>query len=327
MPKAKDLNTKEKTNLKEADWVTTADGTLTCFHQETGELYHNLAGALTEAKTNYVLPCGWHKHWQEQHQQSKTTLVVMDVCFGLGYNTWAFLLNVLHKVQTEAIDESLTIALYCFENDLGILKKIPAVFKNKNLEDLKSILPMLEHNIYYQTQSSPTQFTTTLIDKVQILWHFYIEDFRHSLVDICTKNIEADFIFHDAFAPDKVPMLWTIDIFGLYKQLLTPRTGKLLTYSAAGSVRGALNELGFKLYRTPELGKKKGGTLATISVESAKDLDNKNNYYFPLTSAEITHYTSRSGVPYRDEECKLSLKELRARRLSEQETYHPRGFI
>lgn len=74
--------------------VITGDGSITYRNAETGELYHNSAGAYTEAMTTYVRPsCAVERMRQNRE------IRVLDVCFGFGYNSWALIETLLNEVE------------------------------------------------------------------------------------------------------------------------------------------------------------------------------------------------------------------------------------
>lgn len=124
--------------------IPTADGSLTCFHPESGELYHNKAGAYTEARENYVLPSGAVNTLALTGQ-----LRLLDVCYGLGYNTWV-LINELLKDPPE----EFSIAVTAIERNEETLAFLPHVFQFPAFDILKSKTAPLEHNTYYRTLES-----------------------------------------------------------------------------------------------------------------------------------------------------------------------------
>jgi tRNA U34 5-methylaminomethyl-2-thiouridine-forming methyltransferase MnmC len=65
-------------------------------------------------------------------------------------------------------------------------------------------------------------------------------------------NIENSFelVYFDAFGAGVQPELWTEDIFASMFKALKNR-GILVTYAAKGSVRRAMQEVGFKVERLP----------------------------------------------------------------------------
>ena len=74
-----------------------------------------------------------------------------------------------------------------------------------------------------------------------------------------------DFLFLDAFSPDKNPELWTFEFIASLKRLLNPR-GCLATYSSAYPFLGALHLNGFHIFESAPFGRKRGGTVASLSL-------------------------------------------------------------
>jgi hypothetical protein len=61
--------------------TATQDGSMTFWNPEFNEHYHSPVGALSEAEAKYILPGGL------QNRLGQGDVRVLDVCFGLGYNT------------------------------------------------------------------------------------------------------------------------------------------------------------------------------------------------------------------------------------------------
>jgi tRNA U34 5-methylaminomethyl-2-thiouridine-forming methyltransferase MnmC len=59
-----------------------------------------------------------------------------------------------------------------------------------------------------------------------------------------------DIVYFDAFGPRVQPELWTTPIFKCMYRAMRPK-GILVTYSAKGSVRRALQQIGFSVERLP----------------------------------------------------------------------------
>ncbi len=64
----------------------TADGSQTFYSERFGEWFHSRSGAYEEARTIYVEMTNLIERAQTQDQ-----ITVLDVCYGLGYNTAAAL--------------------------------------------------------------------------------------------------------------------------------------------------------------------------------------------------------------------------------------------
>ena len=121
-----------------------ADGSLSCFDPSTGELYHNRVGAYTEALSHYVQP-SQALHYLRQNPR----LSLLDVCFGLGYNTFTLWNEILKSDIPHFSIHTLGIEL-----DPNILSLIPHILASPCLHTLNSKMIPLEHNIYYQTQQT-----------------------------------------------------------------------------------------------------------------------------------------------------------------------------
>ena len=70
--------------------LRTADGSFSLHSARFGEAFHNSAGALNEARAKFALPAELKRFYN-------SSLAVLDVCVGLGYNT---------AVVLEAMQES-----------------------------------------------------------------------------------------------------------------------------------------------------------------------------------------------------------------------------
>jgi tRNA U34 5-methylaminomethyl-2-thiouridine-forming methyltransferase MnmC len=69
-------------------------------------------------------------------------------------------------------------------------------------------------------------------------------------------NTTFDLVYFDAFAPDCQPELWSREVFGRIFEAMNPG-GMLVTYSAKGTVKQAMRDVGFEVRRIPgALGKR-----------------------------------------------------------------------
>src|SRR5271154_6174665 len=81
--------------------ITTEDGSITCLDQESGELYHNKAGAYSEALHHYVQVCDLVDRVNRQ-----ASIAILDVCFGLGYNTFVFIDQLIEHIEKGDINQN-----------------------------------------------------------------------------------------------------------------------------------------------------------------------------------------------------------------------------
>lgn len=284
--------------------VATDDGSYSCYDAETGELQHNSIGAYTEALEHYCKPSGAVERLKETG-----SLRVLDACFGLGYNTWVLLDQIIRDPEVRG-----SLTLVCVEKDPAILATCPLILESPCFNALNFPTAPFEHNTYYQTQPSPHVFSTEVTGRVMIRMEIWCDDLR-TVVPSLFESGMYDFVFHDGFSPRKVPELWSVDLFREYHRLLKPDCGKLLTYSTANAVWGGLLDAGFTVYKTAPLGRKAGGTLALSSGDMTP-----GPLAMPLDSEECRKLEGKAGVPYRDPGMSLDRAEILQNRASEQET-------
>lgn len=274
--------------------IETEDGSLTLRDPGTGELFHNRAGALTEAVENYCKPSGAIELLKENGR-----LTVCDACFGLGYNTWALLTSL--ACEPDLSGAVKVIGLEISEEPLAFL---PRVLQDPRLTPVQNIF------------TSPPAFgrlTGRLTGSVSLDFFLIRSDLRAALPAMTT---DLDVVFHDPFSPRWVPELWTVDLFQHYYRLLEHLKGRLLTYSAAAAVRGGLLEAGFEVWRTPAVGGKSGGTLASVPGPGILP-----PCTIPLSDWERDKLLSGSGIPYRAPSLRESRGQVLQRREAEQKLH------
>lgn len=278
----------------------TEDGSLTLKDDVTGELYHNRAGALTEAMTNFVEPLNLRRLETE-----KRRLIFLDVCFGLGYNTFV-LLNELAalKLQTELVK---IVAIEKFPKPLLYISK---VLDDPRFSDLKTRMHLQAPELYLGRYGKWKFSLPCKSGEIAVEFELMQGDLRQVVPSLVEELSEAiDGILHDPFSPRRAPELWTIDLFDCYRKLLVPGRGKVVTYSAASAVRGGFRRCGMIVRRTRAVGGKSGGTLAMLPGAYAPDVDG-----LPLLDAEVEKLAGRAGVPYQDKTfCKTSAEILQER--------------
>jgi tRNA U34 5-methylaminomethyl-2-thiouridine-forming methyltransferase MnmC len=262
----------------------TDDGSFTFFSSAFGEAFHSHFGAKQEAEGKFVLPT----HLCVRAQQP--SLVLLDICYGLGYNTAAALEAIWHvnpACQVRWIGLELNPDVPKAAIAQGFLELWPA-----SLQPI--LLGLAEHGQYH---SSALQAQLWLGDARQTIQALVKQDFR------------ADAIFLDPFSPPHCPQLWTVEFLREVSLCLVP-TGRLATYSCAASVRTALQLAGLCMGSTPPVGRRSPGTVASFA---ATDLP-------PLSLQEQEHLQTRAAIPYRDPQLCDSATNILQRRLIEQQT-------
>ncbi|HHB93828.1 MAG TPA: hypothetical protein ENK88_01595 [Campylobacterales bacterium] len=203
---------------KHKELMTTVDGSTTLFSKEFGESYHStFDGALHETLYKHVIPAF-------SFQKDKKELTILDICFGLGYNTLA----TIYYIKKENLKKKIHILSPEFDKEL--IKLLSTFEYPKEFDSLKNIIMELSQNFYYEDE----QF------KIEIL----LGDARVSIPQIKQK---IDIVYQDAFSPKKNPLLWTKEYFADIKSLCKEDT-ILTTYSIAISARMGLYENGFNIF-------------------------------------------------------------------------------
>jgi len=304
--------------------VPTADGTMTLRDKITGELYHNSKGAFFESMESYVLPARLEDIIQRRkgdaNGEGKSVIRMIDACFGMGYNTFALWHHILSKPHLP-IDQVDVVAI---ELDTALLATLPDILEQECfkiiLDELKDANGQsLAQNLRaFMKLGLPTQsmkFSYQSVGGPTFNLHLIFDDLRVQAAALAANEPgQFDLIFHDPFSPSKLPHLWTIELFDCYFKLLRSDSGRLLTYCAASAVRGGLKHSGFSIYRTRDVGVKKGGTLA---VRGDNDVLIEDLIY-PLRPEEVEKLDTITGIPYRDPELSSTRKDVLRRRLDEQ---------
>ncbi|WP_456436067.1 tRNA (5-methylaminomethyl-2-thiouridine)(34)-methyltransferase MnmD [Thermovibrio ammonificans] len=248
--------------------VTTQDGSKTFLSDLFNEHFHSTtAGAFTEAVEKFCKPCK-----VAEVAASRGEVTLLDSCFGLGYNTVAFLDTVLSAnpsaaVRVVAYEFDLRVPLKALELNWGRYEKWKPIFRG-----------LLGRKVC--NRPVPTFVYTDGRVSLKLL----IADGRRAVKSIEEEHF-ADAIFHDPFSPKVNPELWTYEFFRELRRLIKPE-GILATYSAATPVRRALHMAGFGVREGVAVGRKSRSTVASPSFETEGKLLEK----FRLPSA----------VPFRD---------------------------
>ena len=77
----------------------TNDGSVGLFSAEANDIYHSTYGALTEAYEKFILPSNFENYFRKNSE-----IKILDICFGIGYNSKSLINNLLDFLYNEAID-------------------------------------------------------------------------------------------------------------------------------------------------------------------------------------------------------------------------------
>ena len=252
----------------------TADGSFSLHSFQFGEAFHNSAGALNEANAKFVVPA------QLERFQPDQSVAVLDICFGLGYNSAAVM-------QTMPVPPP-SLRWWGLELDrrpLDLALEQPSfqqIWSTSVLQRLKSL------------QSTGSWWDNS--SQGQLIWG----DARKTLVTIPADQ-NFDLILLDAFSPQRCPQLWSEEFLGVLAERLKPG-GRLLTYSRSAAVRASLKHARLQLFSLLGApGERLGWSSGTMAVRPGGEGCPMNGPgWRPLSEMELEHLSTRAAVPFRD---------------------------
>ena len=201
--------------------IITSDGSTTIHLPEWNEHYHSKHGAIQEAYHVFI------KHGLET--VSKNELSILEIGFGTGLNAFITFLEAQKrglKIQYTGVE-----AYPVPEEEVTQLNYVPEL----KAKAFSEIFQKIHATEWEEECLIAPSFT---LEKQQLFFH-----------EIEQEN-KFDLIYFDAFGARVQPELWTEDIFTIMYKALKEK-GRLVTYSAKGSVRRAMQAVGFEVERLP----------------------------------------------------------------------------
>lgn len=205
------------------EFLTTGDGSKTIHIPAWNEQYHSKHGAINEALHVFI-----QAGLQYFIETSKTKEIeILEIGFGTGLN--AFLTQLFSEKEQRKIDYT-GIEAYPV-----LFSEIEKLNYPKLLESPKTIFEKL-HQVPWEKS-------------IQISDYFALKKRKQFFSEI-EETAAYNLIYFDAFGARVQPELWTEIIFEkMFRALMTD--GILVTYAAKGSVRRAMEAVGFKVERLP----------------------------------------------------------------------------
>jgi tRNA U34 5-methylaminomethyl-2-thiouridine-forming methyltransferase MnmC len=201
--------------------ITTSDGSKTIQIVDWNEQYHSIHGAIQEAY--HVFINSGLSLFRDKN------LSILEIGFGTGLNCLITLLEAPKfglKIKYRGVE-----AYPISPEELGQLNYISELRAEAVSEEFE------------QMHQSPWE------KKIEISSNFQLHKQQKDFAEL---NDTAAFhlIYFDAFGARVQPELWTEAIFSIMYTALK-NDGVLVTYSAKGSVRRAMQEVGFLVERLP----------------------------------------------------------------------------
>jgi tRNA U34 5-methylaminomethyl-2-thiouridine-forming methyltransferase MnmC len=169
-------------------------------------------------------------------------LNILDICFGLGYNTFCTILYMLENNIASKVN------FFSPELDEGLIRKLHNFDFPKSFLKIKNIIEAVSKNQFYEDD----QF------KIEV----YIGDARKYI----KNNNNIHIVYQDAFSSDVNKELWTKEYFDDLK-LSMAKKSIITTYSIATPVRLSMWYNGLYIYEHKYDGKRK----ATIAFTNKMD--------------------------------------------------------
>ena len=238
------------------------DGSCTAYSKEYGEHYHSTKdGALSESLKKHVIPAF-------EHVKHKDEVAILDICYGLGFNTLATILYY----QKYAPKKKLRI--HSPELDAALVKSLVYFDYPKEFEAFREIIETLSTEGFYE--KGTLRIELFLGDAREYVKRFH----KH-----------FDIVYQDAFSPEVNPVLWTKEYFGDIARAMKD-DGILTTYSTALKTRLALYQNGFLVYLAKAEGVRNFTLAALEPLQNAESVDMEhkiscNPDIKPLSDTEI----------------------------------------
>lgn len=313
--------------MNNIDFRFTDDGSLGLYNKTVDDIYHASSGAYSESFEKFFLPTNI-----EDLLSEKDEINLLDICYGIGYNTKTFINEFVKKykntnkkinITSIEIDKNLVflspfvkvpqyndlisdLTCYFVANQYGedFVNYINHIRENKLYYDyLDNNIYMKDkntflHNIYYQYISDSLKKDILLSLLKQINLEYVIEDARCFIKQ--TDKI-FDVVYLDAFTPQKSPKLWTFEFIKAIKEHMT-NNSKLITYSVSSSYRNTLLNNNFFVGNV--VSSKQNKTIGTIATM------NKKFIKYPLDEYETGLLNTRCGVMFHDKTLNLEDDEI-----------------
>ena len=241
-----------------ADDIITGDGSRTLYCESVGEHYHSTKdGAFSEALYKHVLPA-----WKYRICGRKK-VTVLDICFGLGYNTFVMLWYLVRQKYTGQL------RIISPEHDEALLLSLVNFPYPDEFCDLVPIIKAIAENRRYESPD--------------LLIEVFAADARSWLAGF--EGL-VDIVFHDPFSPVHNHRLWTREYFAELKRV---GAADLLvtTYSTATAVRMGLFENGFHIYENRPEALVRSATLASLIPLPLAEIDMRLKRQRNLAAASL----------------------------------------
>ena len=225
------------------EYFQTKDGSNTLYSKKYNQYFHDIkTGAILESLTKHVIPAF------DYHKNSKH-LKILDICFGLGYNT----LSTIYYILKNNLD--INIEIYSPEFDLELIKSLENFKYPKEFDSISNIIKTLSKTFKYEDENI----------KIEI----FIGDARKYIRNYKKELEGIDIVYQDAFSSEVNKELWSVEYFKDIYKLCSENT-IITSYSVSTNIRLSMFEAGFEIYEIKPIKKKQ-----TIAFKTKQKIDAK----------------------------------------------------
>ena len=202
--------------------VITKDGSHTLFLPELNEHYHSIFGAIQESKHVFIK--------EGLNYLNRKNITVFEIGFGTGLNA---MLTILEAIQNN------------FGVDYYAIEKYPLDIKTIYQLNYPELLKLNKYkkDLFYRIHKTEWGIKTEFNN------NFSLTKIKNDITEFSIPFL-YDIVYFDAFAPEKQPEMWSIDIFKMIYSNLAAG-GILVTYCAKGIVKRTLQSAGFDVEGIP----------------------------------------------------------------------------
>ncbi len=261
----------------------TDDGSYTFFSEEFGQTFHSKYGAKEEALFKYAIPT------LLAEKASRGHLRILDICYGLGYNSAAALSTIWRS------NPDCTVEIIALELDRSV---VISAIEHQLLSEWEDPIPQLLAQLALSESINTPKLKAELI----------FGDARQTIQQVIDREFIADAIFLDPFSPLSCPQLWTVEFIAQVAKCCA-FDGMISTYSCAAAARTAMIQAGLSIANLTPVGRKAPGTIASFNAAQVP----------PLSQQELEHLQTRAAIPYRDPTLSDSMAKIVIRRELEQD--------
>ena len=209
----------------------TNDGSVGLFSPDADDIYHSTYGALTEAYEKFILPSNI-KDFLKKNNEIK----ILDICFGIGYNSKSLISEILNFLYSDAIDTNnimKTNNTICIDKKYTNNKKfkvyVHAIDNDKNLALLSPFFISKKNNNFFNIFNifrgkNKLQFRNEKIENILSAGNFINSkyDLREETNAILLMSIFEQFNLNEIepiLSSKKYTQFFDPNLIGLYKFL------------------------------------------------------------------------------------------------------------